>query len=172
MRTTAYTFLLGIVIMLGNSCESDVPDAPDAAHDEEHVQADSTHGHAAHEADSTHEAMPLRPIMQMLSAHMSAFQQALWIEDHPQMAEHANDIAEHAHISDAELQRIEDELGDEVDQFFEVDEAVHEASLRLRAAVNDGDMDAILERLHDVQVGCMSCHTRFRERLRTDQVAP
>ena len=183
MRRTAYTLLLGVAMTMA-ACQSPAPDEAEVSHHDAEApghEAEAGHdepgqhdeaGHAAHGDGDAHEALPLRPIMQQLGANMAGLTYALWLEDYDQMAMYADDIADHTHISEEELQRIRDELGQEMDRFLEADEAVHEASMRLHEAVEARDMDGILLQLSEVQAGCMACHTQFRERLRTDQPAP
>ena len=121
----------------------------------------------AHHADAEEHALPLRPIMLHMAAEMGGLMQALWLENYPGMAAHAGAIAGHAHISGEELARIEMELGPEMPAFEAADEAVHEASLRLRHAALEKDLDAFVEQLAEVQRGCVGCHSRFRDRLST-----
>lgn len=165
MRRTAYFLLLGAAITMA-ACQSETPttDEEPSGH-----EAEAEHDHQEHAADGdAHETLPLRPIMQQLGANMAGLTYALWLEDYEQMASYADDIADHTHISEEELQRIQDELGQEMDRFLEADEAVHEASVRLHETVESRNVDRILQQLNEVQVGCMACHTQFRQRLRTD----
>lgn len=103
---------------------------------------------------------------------MAGLMHAMWLEEYEQMAAYAGDIVNHPSISPEELQRIKAELGQEMNRFVAADEAVHDAAVRLRDAIEARDLDAILQRLNEVQAGCMSCHTRFRERLRTAPSTP
>lgn len=125
-------------------------------------------GHAA-DADDAHQEMALLPIMRQLAEDMAAMQTALWLEDFATVEQHASAIAEHAHMSAAEVARIRAELGTEMPQFEAADAAVHEASVQMHEAARDRDSDAVLDRLADVQRGCVACHEQFRERLRTTQ---
>lgn len=154
--------------MLLASCHSEGPRPEEAHHEEPSHEA----GHAQHSAGTSGEGLPLRPIMQQLGANMAGFTQALWLEEYDEMGEYAEGIAAHPNISDEEMQRIRSELGQEMEAFIAADEAVHEASVRLLAAVESRNTDRILEQLHEVQRGCMACHVPFRPRLRTDQAAP
>ena len=130
-----------------------------------------TDAHDAHGGTGS-DGLPLRTIMQQLGSNVSGFTQAMLLEEYEQMAAFAGDIAEHPHMSPAEIQRIQDTLGQEMSRFVEVDEAVHTGALRLKEAVEAHDMDLILERLHELHVGCMTCHTSFRARLYTGPPAP
>lgn len=114
------------------------------------------------------ESLPLLPIMLRMSADMAGLMQALWVESYEDLATHARAIAAHAQISAEELDRIESELGPEMEAFEAADEAVHQASLRMQDAAEAGDIDAFLGHLATVQRGCVGCHSRFRERLRTN----
>jgi len=80
-------------------------------------------------------------------------------------------VAGHPGISAGELERIEAELGPEMAEFAAADEAVHRASVRLHEAAEAREMGNVLQRLAEVQRGCVDCHGRFRERLSTRQSA-
>ncbi|HLT47001.1 MAG TPA: cytochrome c [Rubricoccaceae bacterium] len=181
MRRTACVLLLAVTATCATGCRPQDQDAdpggeagPAGEHDGEvHHDEGAPHdaGHDAH-GGADGEALPLRPIMQQLGAAMTGFTQALWLEDYARMATFSDAIVNHPPISAEELQRIRSALGPEMDRFVAADEAVHEAALRLHEAVEARDLDAVLGRLGEVQVGCMACHAPFRERLRTDQPAP
>lgn len=170
--------LLTAVILL--ACDGTPPDtAPDADADavEHQDAADSAVGSAdtapdadhAADADGGHEAMALLPIMRQLAVDMAAMQNALWLEDFATVERHASAIADHAHISAEEVARIRTELGAEMSQFESLDAAVHDAAVQMHEAARERDTDAVLDRLAEVQRGCVACHERFRERLRTTQ---
>jgi cytochrome c556 len=89
-------------------------------------------------------------------------------DDRATVEKQAAAIAAHAPISDAELQRIQRVLGPDMAKFEAVDESVHVASVRLHDAAQTSWGDEVVDRLSEVQRGCVSCHTRFRERLRTN----
>ena len=130
-------------------------------------QHEADHG-AAH-AHQDQEAMPLLPIMMRMSADMAGLMQALWLENYEEMTRHANGISAHPNISTDELARIESMLGPEMEAFEAADAVVHEASVRMRDAAKAADMDTFLEQLATVQRGCVGCHSRFRQRLRTNR---
>ncbi len=163
-------FLTGLAVTLAlAACRSPAPDA-EMPGDAEAVPADA--GPAARQDGAASDGVPLRPIMQKLGADMAGFTQALWLEEYDQMAAYADDIVNHPRMSPAEIQRIKSELGQEMDGFVAADEAVHTGALRLEDAAEVRDVDLILQRLNELQVGCMACHTQFRQRLRTDQPVP
>lgn len=128
--------------------------------------AESDHG-SAHAA-APGEGEPLLAIMQKLGTDMMTLTHALMIEDAEQVANAAHAIAEHAPIAAEDVERIHRELGNEMPEFERLDEEVHQASVRLHEAAAAGRTDDVLARLNEVQRGCISCHTRFRERLRTN----
>lgn len=138
---------------------------PPAAGPEEVHTAD--HGAAAHDHGGEHDALALRPIMQRLSSDMAGLAQAIWFEDYEAMTTTSAAVADHPHISDDEMQRIEAELGIELSTFHEMDEAVHESAVRLHNAAATRQLDEVLDLFSEVQRGCVACHTEFRERLRT-----
>ena len=129
----------------------------------------ATSGIDAHAAagDSLHEGLALRPIMQALGAEMAKLTTALWIEDYAGITASASAIADHAHISEQELARIQRVLGEDMPAFETLDREVHEASVRLHEAAQARALDTIVDALGAVQSGCVACHARFRERLRT-----
>lgn len=139
-------------------------DPPEPAPTEVHS---ADHGATVHDHTDEHEALALRPIMQRLSTDMAGLAQAIWFEDYGAMTTVSAAVADHTHISDEELQRIEAELGAEMTTFNEMDEAVHEASVRLHNAAANQQLDQVLDLFSEVQRGCVACHTEFRERLRT-----
>ena len=128
--------------------------------------ADSGDAHAAHgRADGAGER--LLPIMQRLGSNMTALTHALMVEDHATVRQHAAAIAGHAPISAAEIERIHGELGADAAEFERLDVAVHGAAERLHHASEGNDPAAVAAALAEVQRGCVECHTKFRERLRT-----
>jgi len=134
-----------------------------------HDAAPAEHAHGATSSGAPHEALRLRTIMQRLDGEMSALSHALWLQDYDQVASRAGAIAEHPDIATEEMRRIQNSLGPEMQRFNSYDTRVHDASVALRDAAKAGDTEGILRRLSEVQAGCVSCHTQFRERLRTDR---
>lgn len=173
MTRFARLLLLGPALLLMTSCEgraggggeTQAVDHPEAAHPA--ADSGAHHTPASGEANAP-EALPLRPIMQRLAGDMAAFSYAMWLENYEEMEARAAAMADHTHISPDELRRIETELGPEMAAFEEADEVVHRASVALHEAAAARQLDQVLAHLGEVQSGCMSCHTQFRERLRTD----
>lgn len=150
----------------------------DAAHDAAAATDDGSaagvHDAHAEEAGHSHavaapgEGETLLAIMVKLGADMAALTHGVMTEDTALVARIAAEIADHAPIAPGEIERIHTELGAEMAEFERIDEEVHEASVALREVSRSGDMDAILGQLHEVQRGCVACHTTFRDRLRTN----
>ena len=129
-------------------------------------EATDVHAAAGHGA-AGEGGQPLLPIMQRLGSEITALTHALMTDDHETVTRSAAAIADHAPISAEELERIHRELGPDVALFEAVDESVHVASVRLHEAARARQLDAVVQRLGEVQRGCVSCHVQFRARLRT-----
>lgn len=152
-------------LVLAVACERQAEHA-DTARVDSPVATSGIDSHAA-AGDSLHEGLALRPIMQALGGEMAKLTTALWIEDYARITASASAIADHAHISEQELSRIQRVLGEEMPAFEALDSEVHEASVRLHEASQARALDGIVDALGEVQRGCVACHVRFRERLRT-----
>lgn len=167
MMRLAPAFAIALLVLTSACSQSASDGQADAAH------ADTTHaaggaaaaGHTAagHAASSGGQA--LLPIMQKLGSEMSALTYALMKSDYPTVEQRAAAIAEHAPISAEELERIRTVLGPEMAKFEAVDESVHVASVHLHDAARSRQPGQVVERLGEVQRGCVSCHTQFRQRL-------
>ena len=146
--------------------------APMAPTTDSASRADTTGGHSpTSHAAAAGDGQALLPIMQKLGSDMTALTYALMTDDHETVARSAAEIAEHAPIAADDLARIQTELGPDMAAFEAVDESVHVASVRLHEAARARQPGLVVERLGEVQRGCVSCHARFRERLRTNRAA-
>jgi len=162
--------LLLVLAGCDTAAEKDLPIAAADAQGESASAAEQGHAdHGTEHAHSNQQAMPLLPIMMRMAAEMTGFVNALWLEDYEAMTRHARGISAHADISTDELERIASILDTEMEDFEAADEEVHLASVRMLEASEEEDMDSILQHLATVQSGCVACHTRFRERLRTNR---
>jgi cytochrome c556 len=119
--------------------------------------------------DAAHEGMALLPIMRQMADDMAALQNALWLDGLDEVAARAEAVAEHAHLSADEVARVRAELGPLMAEFERADETVHDAAVRMHQAAREGNTDDLLDQLAAVQRGCVGCHVRFRERLRTSR---
>ena len=142
----------------------------DTAHGAEHQ---SPAGHPATGHAATGEGgQALLPIMQRLGSEMTALTYALMTDDYATVTRSTAAIAGHAPISATELERIHGVLGPDMAVFEAFDESVHVASASLHEAARARQLGVVVERLGDVQRGCVSCHARFRERLRASPARP
>ena len=141
-----------------------IGDTATAGQEADH-RAAGGHAPAAHAA-AGEKGQSLLPIMQQLGSEMTALTYALMTDDYGTVTRSAAAIAGHAPISAAELERIHAMLGADMAAFEAVDESVHVASVRLHDAARARQLGLVVERLGEVQRGCVSCHARFRERLR------
>lgn len=159
-------------LLVAAGCQSQVESSDSAASHDSSVASvggaeaagDAHDEHAAHQ-DQEGEA--LLPIMQRLGSEMLRITHALMTDDATTVAASAEAIAAHVPISADELERIRTELGDRMREFEAIDESVHVASARLRDIARDGNAQDVVAQLNVVQAGCVSCHSQFRERLRT-----
>lgn len=166
IHRSAALFLMAVLVMTACATESD--SAPAAAPDTSATE----HRHEAavtdhHPAAAPGEGKTLLAIMQELGVQMTSLTHGIMTEDTALVARSAVAIAEHAPLAPEEIERIHGVLGEEMHEFERVDTEVHEASVALRDAAQAGRMNEVLDRLHQVQRGCVACHTRFRQRLLT-----
>lgn len=184
MLRSVANLLLAFILLAATACERVADQTGDGRTAADSITADSGSAMAAgeqHAADDTaagaHGAsghtgateggQALLPIMQRLGSEMTALTYALMTDDYATVTRSAAAIAEHAPISAEELERIHAELGPDMTVFEAVDESVHVASVRLHEAAEARQLDQVVERLGEVQRGCVSCHAQFRARLQT-----
>jgi cytochrome c556 len=164
MHGSLAAVILGGALVL-SACSSEKAETVDtSAATNADTTAESSHAHAAEG-----EGQALLPIMQRLGTEMTALTYALMTDDAAGVAKSSSAIAEHVPISKAELERIHGILGGEMAEFERLDTEVHEASVRLSEAATARNTDVVLTRLAEVQRGCVSCHTKFRQRLLTNR---
>ena len=180
MRARTILMLTGISILIG-ACGGAEPGAMAGSTDTPAVapgNADSSPGTGdsagqasvaatghAHAPEGKGEALLV--IMQQLGTSMTSLTYGLMTDDRAMVARSAAAIAEHAPIAPKELERIHGALDGEMAEFERLDEAVHGASVQLHQAAEAGRTQDVLTRLNEVQRGCVACHVKFRERLKT-----
>lgn len=108
----------------------------------------------------------LKTIMVDLGQQMERVQMAVWLEDFQALSASALAVANHPSVSAEERGRIQDALNDEFSAFVMTDREVHNAATRLSDAALARDIDTAVKELALVQSSCVSCHTRFRKKLR------
>ena len=111
------------------------------------------------------EPAPLIVIMRQLNDDMLALTTALVTDDRDGVVRSAEAIANHAPIAQDDIERIRRELGPEMADFERIDEDVHEASIQLSEIATTGQMYEVVDRLAEVQRGCIACHTLYRTQL-------
>jgi cytochrome c556 len=180
MRGPVMMVLLGMSLAIGacNAADHDraagadaAATAPGGAAGDEHTPADAGAAHDEHDAAppghaATGDAVPLLQIMQKLGSDMASLTHGLMTDDRQLVVNSASAIAEHSAIAD--LERVQQELGGEIGEFERLDTDVHNTLLQLRDAAAAGRTDEVLTKLNQAQRGCVACHAKFRERLRTN----
>lgn len=171
-RRLAGAMVVGMLI-LGAGCADRGAEPETRRAETTSVDSASPAAHAAgadaHAAAAPGEGLTLLAIMRQLNLDMTAASQALWIENWDLLTARSAAMAAHAPIAPEEIERIHATLGDDMHAFEEADEAVHLALVRMHSAAEARDMPALLTAFTEAQSGCVSCHTRFRDRLRTVQ---
>lgn len=177
MRTITTVLL---AVFLASACAGAGDDTPDddghsasdaqssgaqAGEPDDHADSEPGHGHGTAEPG---EGQTLLAIMQKLGVDMTLLTHGIMTEDTALVARSAADVAAHPDIAPEEVERIHAELGSAMAEFERLDAEVHEASVALSESARTGRFSDVLDRLHQVQRGCVDCHTQFRERLRTN----
>lgn len=107
----------------------------------------------------------LARIMQGLDRQMQAISHDIAMEDWPAVARDAGKIAQHAHLSAAEHQRIADRLGTLAEHFEHHDHRTHQAAESLAKTAAKGEGKAIISSFQALQMSCLECHQATRKAL-------
>lgn len=107
----------------------------------------------------------LKGIMQALRQNFLDVSDGFLLDDFDKVADGALAIAEHPRIPDDQAKRVADELGPEMPVFKNFDVQVHELSLELYKAAQDGDRVAALAAYQGMFAACIDCHAAFRQRV-------
>ena len=113
----------------------------------------------------TGEGESLKGIMQTLRQNFLDVSDGFLLDDFDKVADGALAIAEHPRIPAEQVQRVADELGPEMPVFKNFDVQVHELSLELYKAAQDGDRVAALAAYQGMFAACIDCHAAFRQRV-------
>ena len=111
------------------------------------------------------ETANLKAIMQELRQNFLDVSDGLLLDDFAKVAEGALAIAEHPRVPASDARRVAEELGAEMAVFTNFDVQVHELSLEIYKAAQDGDRSAALEAYQGMVAACIACHTAYRERV-------
>ncbi len=109
----------------------------------------------------------LKEIMQDLRDNLVEITDGLLVDDFDRVAQGAINVAQHAHISAAQVKQIAAALGPETPTFKQFDEQVHASSLAIASAASDKDRDAVIVNYRRMVDGCLTCHAAFKERVAT-----
>lgn len=107
----------------------------------------------------------LKGIMQALRQNFLDVSDGFLLDDFDKVADGALAIAEHPRIPGEQAKRVADELGPEMPVFKNFDVQVHELSLELYKAAQEGDRVAALAAYQGMFAACIDCHAAFRERV-------
>jgi len=153
LRIVKGTTLTAVLALAGCATVEQAPSA-DAHQDETAAQAD---------------AGALKAVMAGIAADMDSVHAGIWVEDLAQVERAATSIAGHPHVSAAERTRIQQILGADFQDFVAGDKRVHDAAVNVAAAAAANAMADVLPALGELESGCVSCHSGFRARLKSDE---
>lgn len=112
-------------------------------------------------------ALPgLFDVMWGLEDDMATVTRGLWMENFDTIQAGARAVAGHPTLPPDEVEQVAGVLGDEMEVFKAMDTQVHDLSVELAEAAAVGNLATVLELDAELRVGCVSCHSTFRERLR------
>lgn len=114
-------------------------------------------------ADTT---KPLHPLMVGLAQDMDRIATGLWYEDYDLIQQGAQGIAQHPKIPPAQIAKIKKALDNQFETFVLYDKRVHSLASKLVEAAEACNWSGVLNTHEQLQRGCMSCHTAFRDRVR------
>jgi cytochrome c556 len=107
----------------------------------------------------------LKEIMQELRRNFLEVSDGFLLDDFDRVAEGALAIAEHPRIPPAQVELVANELGPEMPVFKNFDVQVHELSLEMYKAANNGDRAAAVAAYQGMVAACFDCHAAYRERV-------
>lgn len=104
--------------------------------------------------------------MVKLAQDMDRIATGLWYEDYDLIEQGARGIAQHPKIPPAQIAKIKKVLGNQFETFVHYDKRVHSLASKLVEAAEARNWSGVLNTHEQLQRGCMSCHTAFRDRVR------
>jgi cytochrome c556 len=107
----------------------------------------------------------LKGIMQELRRNFFEVSDGFLLDDFEKVASGALAIAEHPRIPPEQIERVANELGPEMPVFKNFDVQVHELSLEIYKAAQDGDRAAAIAAYQAMVTACFDCHAAYRERV-------
>ncbi len=112
------------------------------------------------------ETRPLKLLMVELGQDMSRINDGIWHMDREMIVAGARAIAEHPKIDPQQMQRLKEALGNRFSGFVQLDQAVHDTSAELARRAPDMGLTEIVRSYHELQQGCVACHTGYRDAVR------
>jgi cytochrome c556 len=106
-------------------------------------------------------------IMEELGAQVGRLARAIMADDLPTAIAAASAIADHPQPAPDERRRLLAHVGADALAFRAANADVHDAAVTVRTAAEMGDRAALAAAFHHLADSCLSCHARFRDRLRT-----
>jgi hypothetical protein len=107
----------------------------------------------------------LKTIMQGLRNDTVLIMDAMLVDDFTAVAEAAVRISDHPSIPPEQVALVAAELDSEMAAFKQFDTLVHDLSVALREAVEDGDRLRVQKTFQDMIAGCLGCHLAYRQRV-------
>ena len=107
----------------------------------------------------------LTQIMQGLRDDVVVITDGLLNDNLVSVAEGAVRIANHASIPPAQIQLVAADLGAEMPAFKQFDIVVHDLSLSIANAAENGDRDQVIADFQEMLTGCLACHAAYKDRV-------
>ena len=110
-------------------------------------------------------ATSLKSIMQDLRNDTVLILDSLLVDDMAAVAEAAVRISDHPRIPPRQVALVAAELGPEMAAFKQFDTLVHDLSVSIHEAAENGDRVRAQKNFQDMVAGCLGCHAAYRERV-------
>lgn len=107
----------------------------------------------------------LKAIMQELRNDTVLIMDAMLVDDLAAVADAAVRIADHPRIPPDQVSLVAAELGSEMAAFKQFDTLVHDLSVAMRDAAENGDRVRAQKHFQDMIAGCLGCHAAYRPRV-------
>lgn len=103
--------------------------------------------------------------MQELRNNLVEISDGILTDNFEQVAQGAASIAEHPKIAPAQVALVAAALGPEMPAFKQLDNVVHDLSLKISTAAEALDRDAVISGYQRMFEGCVDCHSNYKERV-------
>jgi len=107
----------------------------------------------------------LKTIMQGLRNDTVLVMDAMLVDDFTAVAEAAARVSDHPRIPPEQVSLVAAELGSEMAAFKQFDTLVHDLSVSLQEAAEEGDRARVQQTFQDMIAGCLGCHAAYRHRV-------